>query len=35
MTYRTVQRLADAARPEDLFQGRWQNRQIRLDDFKP
>jgi hypothetical protein len=35
MTYRTVQRLADAARPEDLFQGQWQNRQTRLDDFKP
>lgn len=35
MTYRTVQRLADAARPEDLFQGRWQNRRTKLDDFKP
>ncbi|MGW4823708.1 ISL3 family transposase [Streptomyces sp. NPDC004227] len=35
MTYRTVQRLADAARPEDLFQGQWQNRRAKLDDFKP
>lgn len=29
MTYRTVQRLADTARPEDLFQGQWQNRRAR------
>ncbi|MEU3723221.1 transposase [Streptomyces sp. NPDC031705] len=35
MAYRTVQRLADAARPEDLFQGQWQNRPTKLDDFKP
>lgn len=35
MTCRTVQRLAGAARPQDLFQGRWQNRRTRLDDFKP
>ncbi|GLX19854.1 hypothetical protein Slala02_31710 [Streptomyces lavendulae subsp. lavendulae] len=35
MAYRTVQRLADAARPEDLFQGQWQNRRTKLDDFKP
>ncbi|MFE0921208.1 hypothetical protein ACFW6M_31515 [Streptomyces nigra] len=35
MTYRTVQWLADAARPEGLFQGQWQNRQTKLDDFKP
>lgn len=35
MTYRTVQRLADAARPEDLFQGQWQNRRTKPDDFKP
>ncbi|MFE7268338.1 transposase [Streptomyces sp. NPDC057592] len=35
MTYRTVQRLADAASPEDLFQGQWQNRPTKLDDFKP
>ncbi|GHC73324.1 transposase [Streptomyces cinnamoneus] len=35
MTYRTVQRLADAATPEDLFQGQWQNRRTKFDDFKP
>ncbi|WP_432089535.1 hypothetical protein [Streptomyces sp. bgisy095] len=35
MTYRIVQRLADAATPEDLFQGQWQNRRTKLDDFKP
>ncbi|AUH44656.1 transposase [Streptomyces sp. CMB-StM0423] len=35
MTHRTVKRLADAAAPEDLFQGQWQNRPTRLDDFKP
>ncbi|MFF1839548.1 ISL3 family transposase [Streptomyces sp. NPDC058231] len=35
MTYRTVQRLADAAVPEDLFQGQWQNRRTKLEDFKP
>ncbi|AZP22779.1 ISL3 family transposase [Streptomyces aquilus] len=35
MTYRTVQRLADAARPEDLFQGQWRNRRTKPDDFKP
>ncbi|MGV9249385.1 transposase [Streptomyces sp. NPDC003710] len=35
MTYRTVQRLADAARPEDRFQGQWQNRRTKLDDFRP
>ncbi|WP_309236585.1 ISL3 family transposase [Streptomyces sp. CAI 127] len=35
MTYRTVQRLADAATPEDLFQGQWQSRRTKLDDFKP
>ncbi|MFF2819599.1 ISL3 family transposase [Kitasatospora cineracea] len=34
MTYGTVQRLANAARPEDLFQGQWQNRRTKLDDFK-
>jgi hypothetical protein len=32
---RTVQRLVDAARPEDLFQGQWQNRKTKLDEFKP
>ncbi|MGW5665349.1 transposase [Streptomyces sp. NPDC003758] len=35
MTYRTVQRLADAAAPEDLFHGQWQGRRTKLDDFKP
>ncbi|MCX5387429.1 transposase [Streptomyces sp. NBC_00083] len=35
MTYRTVQGLADAARPEELFQGQRQNRRTKLDDFKP
>ncbi|MEU5117085.1 hypothetical protein AB0G64_37080 [Streptomyces longwoodensis] len=33
MTYRTVQRPAYAAKPEDLFQGQWHNRRT-LDDFK-
>ncbi|MGW0564410.1 transposase [Streptomyces sp. NPDC003016] len=35
MTYRTVQRFADAARPEDLFTGQWQNRSSVLDEYKP
>lgn len=35
MTSRTVQRLADAASPEELFQGQWQNRRTKLDDFRP
>ncbi|MGP4003555.1 helix-turn-helix domain-containing protein [Streptomyces sp. 8N706] len=35
MTYRTVKRYADAAGPEDLFQGQWQNRPSQLDEFKP
>ena len=35
MTYRTVQRLADAARPEGLFQGQWQSSRTKLDAFKP
>jgi transposase len=35
MTHRTVKRLADAATPENLFQGQWQNRPTKLDDFKP
>lgn len=34
MTYRTVKLLADAAAPEDLFHGQWQNRRTKLDDFK-
>lgn len=36
MTSRSpVQRLADATTPGDLFQGQWQNRWTKLDDFKP
>jgi hypothetical protein len=34
MTSRTVKRYADAARPEDLFAGQWQNRTSMLDDYK-
>ncbi|MFJ5031107.1 hypothetical protein ACIQB5_23890 [Streptomyces sp. NPDC088560] len=35
MTYRTVQRLANAAATEDLFHGQWRGRRTKLDDFKP
>ncbi|GDY49399.1 hypothetical protein SVIO_000220 [Streptomyces violaceusniger] len=35
MTYRTVQRLANAATPEELFTGQWQNRTSVLDEYKP
>jgi transposase len=36
MTHRTVNSLADAARPEDLFRGQWQyNRTSALDEYKP
>ena len=35
MTYRTVKQLADAATPEELFTGQWQNRPSVLDDDKP
>ncbi|MEV8046865.1 hypothetical protein AB0P02_23905 [Streptomyces griseoluteus] len=35
MTWRTVKQLADAAKPEDLFTGQWQNRPSVLDDYKP
>ncbi|WP_245204821.1 hypothetical protein [Kitasatospora sp. RG8] len=35
MTSRTVKLLADAASPEDLFQGQWQGRPSKLDAFKP
>ncbi|WP_405563010.1 ISL3 family transposase [Streptomyces phaeochromogenes] len=35
MTWRTVKQLADAARPEELFTGQWQNRTSVLDDYKP
>ncbi|MFJ4206716.1 ISL3 family transposase [Streptomyces sviceus] len=31
----TVKRFADAAKPEDLFTGQWQNRTSVLDDYKP
>ncbi|MEU0946840.1 ISL3 family transposase [Streptomyces canus] len=35
MTWRTVKQLADAAAPEELFTGQWQNRPSVLDDYKP
>ncbi|MFD5326839.1 transposase [Streptomyces sp. NPDC127092] len=35
MTWRTVKRPADAAAPEELFTGQWQNRPSVLDDYKP
>ncbi|KJS52503.1 transposase [Streptomyces rubellomurinus subsp. indigoferus] len=35
MTYRTVKALADAANPEELFRGQWQNRPSVLDEYKP
>ncbi len=35
MTWRTVKQLADAATPEELFNGQWQNRRSILDDYKP
>jgi transposase len=35
MTYRTVKQFADAATPEELFTGQWQNRPSVLDDYKP
>ncbi|MFE3158494.1 ISL3 family transposase [Streptomyces sp. NPDC059221] len=35
MAWHTVKRLADAAKPEDLFTGQWQNRTSVLDDYKP
>jgi transposase len=34
MTWRTVKQLADAATPEKLFTGQWQNRPSVLDDHK-
>lgn len=34
MTSRTVKQLADAARPEELFTGQWQNRLSVLDEYK-
>ncbi|MEU0625355.1 hypothetical protein ABZ329_31385 [Streptomyces rubiginosohelvolus] len=35
MTWRTVKQPADAAAPEELFTGQWQNRPSILDDYKP
>ncbi len=35
MTWRTVNQLADATAPEDLFTGQWQNRPSVLDGYKP
>ncbi|MFD7316020.1 ISL3 family transposase [Streptomyces sp. NPDC059883] len=35
MTWRTVKQLAEAAAPEELFTGQWQNRPSVLDDYKP
>ncbi|WP_455569141.1 ISL3 family transposase [Streptomyces hydrogenans] len=35
MAWHTVKRFADAAKPEDLFTGQWQNRPSVLDDYKP
>ncbi|MFE5077621.1 hypothetical protein [Streptomyces halstedii] len=34
MTSRTVKKYADAAQPEDLFTGQWQNRTSVLDEYK-
>ncbi|MFD7704162.1 ISL3 family transposase [Streptomyces caelestis] len=34
MAWHTVKRFADAAKPEDLFTGQWQNRPSVLDDYK-
>ncbi|MEU7061987.1 transposase [Streptomyces sp. NPDC046197] len=34
MTSRTVKKYADAAKPEDLFTGQWQNRSSVLDLYK-
>ncbi|MES9588394.1 MULTISPECIES: transposase [unclassified Streptomyces] len=35
MSWHTVKRYADAAKPEELFTGQWQNRSSVLDDYKP
>ncbi len=35
MTYRTVNLLADATTPEDLFHGQWQGRPSLLDEYRP
>ncbi|MGI5346628.1 hypothetical protein ACQEU8_00185 [Streptomyces sp. CA-250714] len=34
MAHHTVKKYADAARPEDLFTGQWQNRGSVLDEYK-
>lgn len=34
MTWRTVEQLADAAAPEELFTGQWQNQPSVLDDYE-
>ncbi|MET8331806.1 hypothetical protein [Streptomyces sp. NPDC005181] len=34
MTSRTVKQFADAATPEELFTGQWQNRPSVLDDYR-
>ncbi|MFI6063309.1 ISL3 family transposase [Streptomyces sp. NPDC051286] len=34
MSSRTVKKYADAAKPEDLFTGQWQNRSSVLDEYK-
>lgn len=34
MTYRTVNVLADATTPEDLFHGQWQGRPSVLDEYR-
>lgn len=33
--WHTVKRFSDAAEPEDLFTGQWQNRPSLLDNYKP
>ena len=35
MAWHTVKRFSDAAKPEELFTGQWQNRTSLLDDCKP
>lgn len=35
MSWHTVKRFADAATPEELFTGQWENRPSVLDDYEP
>ncbi|MFF0479379.1 transposase [Streptomyces sp. NPDC004284] len=35
MAYRTIKQFVDAATPEELFTGQWQNRPSLLDGYKP